>query len=77
MRGLTRKAALFAATATLAFSGVAATGMADNSGHHEHWTQKQCANQLSRWQKAHKNPTAKQKKQENSLLKKHDCNERV
>ena len=50
---------------------------ADNSGHLEHWTHKQCTNQLSQWKKAHKSPTAKQTNQENKLLKKHDCNERV
>jgi hypothetical protein len=78
MSGLARRAALFAVAAVLAFSGAAGSVLADSgSGHHEHWTHKQCTNQLSQWKKAHKHPTAKQTNQENKLLKKHDCNERV
>jgi hypothetical protein len=78
MSGLLRKSALLATTAALAFSGVAASAVADSSsGHHEHWTAKQCANQSKQWKKAHKHPTAKQTKQENKLLKKHDCTETV
>ena len=82
MSGLARKTALFAVAAVLAFSGAAGSVLADSSGHHdsghhEHWTHKQCTNQLSQWKKAHKSPTAKQTNQENKLLKKHDCNERV
>jgi hypothetical protein len=48
-----------------------------SKGQHEHWTHKQCTNQVSRWRKAHKHPTAKQRQQENNLLRKHDCNETV
>lgn len=77
MPGLARKTALFATTAVLAFSGAVAPAVADGGGHHEHWTQKQCSSQFSQWKKAHKHPTAKQKKQENKLLQKHDCSERV
>jgi hypothetical protein len=82
MSGLARKTALFAVAAVLAFSGAAGSVLGDSSGHHdsghhEHWTHKQCTNQLGQWKKAHKHPTAKQTNQENKLLKKHDCNERV
>jgi hypothetical protein len=77
MSGLARNTTLFAVAALLAFSGAAGSVLADNSAHHEHWTHKQCTNQLSQWKKAHKHPTAKQTNQENKLLKKHDCNEKV
>jgi hypothetical protein len=78
MSGLLHKSALLAITAALAFSLIAAPAGADGSkGHHEHWTAKQCTNQAKQWKKAHKNATAKQTKQENKLLKKHDCKETV
>ncbi len=78
MSGLLRKSALFAVTAALAISGAAAPVAASGSkGHHEHWTHKQCTMQVTQWKKAHKHATAKQANQENKLLKKHDCNERV
>ncbi|MGE5407195.1 MAG: hypothetical protein ACM3NV_01135 [Syntrophothermus sp.] len=60
--------------------GGAGAGVAQASpdhGHHKDWTDKQCKNQRAQWMKAHKNATAKQKQQENKLLKKHSCTERV
>jgi Ni/Co efflux regulator RcnB len=78
MRGLTRKSAVFATTAAIAFSVTAAPVAASaDHGHHKDWTDKQCRNQSARWTKAHKHPTAKQTKQENNLLKKHGCTETV
>jgi hypothetical protein len=77
MSSLLRRGAVFATTAVLVFSGVAApalaSGKSGNKGHHKTWTTKQCTNQAARWTKAHKHPTAKQSKQENSLLAKHGC----
>ena len=78
MRSLVRRSAVFATTAAIAFSATAAPVAASaDRGHHKDWTDKQCKNQSARWKKAHKHPTAKQTNQENALLKKHSCNERV
>ncbi len=78
MSSLLRKGTVLTVTAALAFSGVAAPAAAKGSkGHHKNWTAKQCTNQAQRWKKAHKHPTAKQTKQENSLLKKHGCTNTV
>ncbi len=78
MHSLLRKCAALAATAAIAISVGAAPVVANaDQGHHKDWTDKQCKNQRSQWKKAHKHPTASQTKQENNLLKKHGCTERV
>jgi hypothetical protein len=78
MSGLLRKSAVFATTAALAFSGVAAPAVAKGGkGHHKTWTAKQCTDQAQQWVKAHKHPTAKQIAQENKLLAKHGCTNTV
>jgi hypothetical protein len=75
---ISRILALMGVSAMLAIGGAGvAQASPDHSGHHGDWTDKQCKNQRAQWQKAHKHPTAKQKKQENNLLKKHSCTERV
>jgi hypothetical protein len=79
MNALRRKGAILAATTTIAL-GLGAAPLAAASadqGHHHDWSDKQCKNQRARWMKAHKHPTAKQTKQENNLLQKHGCTERV
>jgi hypothetical protein len=45
MRGISRKSAVFAVSAVLAFSGAGLAAADSGSGHHEHWTHKQCKNQ--------------------------------
>lgn len=78
MHGLLRKTAVLATTAAIAFSvGAAPVAASPDHGHHKDWTDKQCKNQSAQWKKAHRHPTAKQTKQENNLLKKHSCIERV
>lgn len=78
MHGLRRKSALLATMAVFALSvGAAPVVASADHGHHKDWTDKQCKNQSTRWTKAHKHPTAKQTKQENNLLQKHGCTERV
>jgi hypothetical protein len=75
---VSRTVALTGITAMLAIGGAGiAQASPDHGGHHNDWADKQCKSQRAQWTKAHQHPTAKQRKQENNLLKKHGCVERV
>jgi hypothetical protein len=75
MSRLSHKAAVFAASAGLAFAGIAAPVAA--AGHNHHWSTAKCDRKAAHWTRSHRHPTQRQIKRENRNLAKHGCTNTV